>query len=91
MVPFIFIFLKKNVLQSYIISKALYYAPLLCSNKIPTRSIQSLINDDLAHFIIFIKKSINQGMYYLVKITLERNSTISIPSFFLIAGFCISM
>jgi len=30
---------KKQALQSYIISKALYYVPLLYSNKIHTRSI----------------------------------------------------
>ena len=36
--------LKTHILQSYIISKALYYSPLLGSNKTNTRSIQSLIN-----------------------------------------------
>jgi len=40
-IPLIF---KKQVLQSFVISKALYYAPLLGSNQKNTKKIQTLIN-----------------------------------------------
>jgi len=38
---------KKKVLQSFVISKVIYYSPLLGSNKSRTARIQTLINTDL--------------------------------------------
>ena len=38
---------KKKVLQSFIISKVIYYSPLLGSNKSRTARIQTLINTGL--------------------------------------------
>ena len=35
---------KRSIIQSYIISKALYFATLLGSNKINSKNVQSLIN-----------------------------------------------
>ncbi len=43
-IPFAF---KKKVLQSYVISKVIYFSPLLGSNKHRTARIQSLINTGL--------------------------------------------
>jgi len=37
----------KKVLQSFVISKVIYYSPLLGSNKSRTARIQTLINTDL--------------------------------------------
>ena len=38
---------KKKVLQSFVISKVIYYSPLLGSNKSRTARIQTLINTGL--------------------------------------------
>jgi len=38
---------KRSIIQSYLISKALYFAPLLGSNKNNSKNVQSLINTAL--------------------------------------------
>jgi len=59
---------KKKVLQSFVISKVIYYSPLLGSNKYRTAIIQTLINTDLFWCI---------GSFYKNgKINLENNDYI---------------
>jgi len=70
--------LKKKILKSYVISKAIYFSPLLGSNKIRTRRIQSLINIGLYWCIGTFnhKKQINNPNNKIDK--LKHNSTMSI-------------
>jgi len=50
---------KKMVLQSIIISKVLYYAPLLGSNKVKTARVQTLIHKGMLWSISSFSKNIN--------------------------------
>ena len=53
-VPLIF---KRSIIQSYIISKALYFAPLLGSNKNNSKNVQSLINTALLWVLILTPRT----------------------------------
>jgi len=91
---------KRSIIQLYIISKVLYFAPLLCSNKNNFKNVQSLINTALLWCID--SNSLNKENYLNIekkkkcKNYIKRNSTVSVYALFLdlqvfpIAGFCVS-
>ena len=69
---------KKKIPQSYVISKAIYFSPLLDSNKIRTRRIQSLINTGLYWVYWFFQswKQINNSNSTIDKLSLNSTMTI---------------
>jgi len=86
---------KKKVLQSFVISKVIYYFPLLGSNKSRMARIQTLINTGLFWCIGFFSKNgktNSENNYYI-----RHNSTMSIYalsrdlSIPAIAGICAAL
>jgi len=92
---------KRFIIQLYIISKALYFAPLLGSNKSNSKIVQSLINTSLLRCID--SDSSNKENYLNIdkkkkyKSYFKRNSTVSVYALyrnlqvFPIDGFCASL
>ncbi|OUM67267.1 hypothetical protein PIROE2DRAFT_5325, partial [Piromyces sp. E2] len=69
--------LEKKVLQSYVISKAIYFSPLLGSNKHKTARIQTLINTGLFWCIGSYTHKKSSGNSYNKSEYLRHNPTMS--------------